>query len=180
MRVRHLLGGSLTKRQGGAPKEAGREVSAARPQWKCEGPSTCQCGSKTGREANQPAVAACLPDRGPHPSCGSMRNAQSADSTVDGRSPEAPALSAMMRPTERLDFKQCRTAHEKASVCGLCHRSLVSGGEQQSEGRMGSLKIEKPLGGRACDRPWCHVLLAWKPSLTSLLKASCIEPISPQ
>ena len=59
---------------------------------------TCQCGSKTGREASQPAVAVCFPVRGPQPSCGCMLKAQSAEGTVEGRSPDAPASSATMWP----------------------------------------------------------------------------------
>ena len=61
---------------------------------------TCQCGSKTGREASQPAVAACFPVRGPQPSCGCMLKAQSAEGTVERRSPDAPASSATMWPAQ--------------------------------------------------------------------------------
>ena len=61
---------------------------------------TCQCGSKTGRDASQPAVAACFPVRGPQPSCGCMLKAQSAEGTVEGRSPDAPASSATMWPAQ--------------------------------------------------------------------------------
>ena len=61
---------------------------------------TCQCGSKTGREASQPAVAACFPVLGPQPSCGCMLKAQSAERTVEGRSPDAPASSATIWPAQ--------------------------------------------------------------------------------
>ena len=88
---------------------------------------TCQCGSKTGREASQPAVAACLPDRGPHPSCGSIRKAQSADCTVDGRSPDAPAPSAMMCPTQLLAFRtHCAGVTSAAELAGEQRSPLPS------------------------------------------------------
>lgn len=108
----------------------------------------CQWGSNTGREASQPAVAACLPVRGPQPSCGSMLNAHDAEGTVEGRSPDAPASSATIWPAKRsgtwaLDVcrkggerqraqKFCMRACKQAmqAVLGLagCRRTLMPGG----------------------------------------------------
>ena len=74
--------------------------------------ATCQCGSKTGRDASQPAVAFCFSSVAPQPSKGRTVNAHLAELTVEGRFPLTPSALGIRLPVQT---SPCNIAYQGCS-----------------------------------------------------------------